>query len=672
MMSSRSSAALFAAVEAGDWTQLQALLEPSAIEAFAPAERSGLRELLLMEGRAPLALRLGRALPAEERIRAEHWIHAALDAHLRDDFETAAACARRACELDRGEPAAQHHLGRALHNLGQTRDALRAFEHAVTLQRTFAPGWFSLAVAQRAGGRAQAAVASFRRAAEYRPSSRAVALNLGKTLLSLGQSEAARAVFAARLERDPGDVDARVHLGLCEHQLGDTAAAAACYEQAIARDPQHALGWLYFGTLLNQLHASARAEHALLQATRLAPEDPEGWAELTSFYEVESRLPEMQQALQRGLAIAPQDPRLQLEQAILARRQGEFVVALDGLRAIAVDQLAPRHALRHQFELGQLLDRIGDADGAFDAFQRANAQSRSLAPGLADEAAALRERYAQIVDWMQRPTTTLPGASDQPQPAPIFLLGFPRSGTTLLRTMLGAHPDLQTLEERPTLEACISLLDQQAPGYPWALDRLSAQRLQELRAAYARAVVEHGGGERLDRLVDTHPYRSPHLGLIRHLFPRAPVIFLQRHPCDVILSCFMQPFAANAGNWHFQTLEDSVDYYLRFIACWQASVERCDAAPPLLYRYEDLVEAPEARLRELLNTLRIDWHPDVLRHHELHQRGGRVTTSSYQQVSRPVYRDALGRWQRYRRHFAPYLDRLRPIAERYGYSLDPD
>lgn len=665
--SAQAALALRAARE-GRWDGALAGVRSVDPATLDPAIRGELRELLIADGRPAEALALAAPVPESQRGDAGDWMVAALAAHLAGRFDEAAGCARRACELDPASAPALNHLGRALHNAGRTREALQAFERAVALQPGFAPGWHSLGVAQRAGGRLEAAVGCFERALLQRPGYRGAALNLGKTLLALERPAPALAAFEGWLARDPGDADAGVHAGLCLHQLGRIEQARARYEAALATDPGHALGWLYLGILLNQLHASATAEQALLQATRLAPGDPEAWAELTGFYEVESRLEDMQRALQRGLAVAPGDPRLRLEAAILARRQGEFPRALEGMRNVAPDGLPLRIAMRYHYEMGQLLDRIDDADGAMQAYGRANALARAGAHAVGSEAADLRERYAQITSWARRAPAARWPVSPETAERPIFLLGFPRSGTTLLRSMLGAHPALATLEERPTLESCIAALDAGSPGYPWALDQLDDEAAERLRQRHREAVAGFGGGADLDRVVDTHPYRSPHLGLIRRLFPRARVLFLARHPCDVVLSCYMQPFAANAANWHFHTLADSVDYYTRFMDCWQALVEQLPG-PPTVLRYEDLVAEPELRMRAMLDALDIDWHPDVLRHHELGQRSGRVTTSSYQQVTQAVHQGARDRWQRYRQHLAPWLPRLAPYAERYGYSL---
>lgn len=664
-MSTEAFEALRAAIERNDWRQAEATLLANPALARDPSLRDALREGLVADGRIHDAVRL---LPAPNPpADAGDWLAHAVVAHAAGRFAQAAEAARRALALA-PDAAGWNHLGRALHNLGRPVEALDAFRRAVALSPDFAPAWQSLGVAERAAGRLDAAGEAFATAWRLRPAARGAALNLGKTQLAAERPVEALETFERWLELAPDDADARVHAGLALHQLGRLDASEAAYRRALDAPQPHPLAWLYLGTLLNQQHRSAEAEAALRRACAALPQDPECWAELAGFLEVESRLDEMAEALRRGLTVAPQDPRLRLESAILDRRRGERARALATMRSINPAGLPLRVAMRYHYELGQLLDAEKLPDAAFAAFDEANRLARGGAVALADDAATLRSRYGRIAALCRdHPPARWPALPADPA-RPIFLLGFPRSGTTLLRRMLASHPALTSLEEQATIEDCIAFVDALPGGYPDALPALDGADVQRLRAHHRARVAACGGGDDIERVVDTHPYRSPHLPLIQRLFPQARVIFLQRHPCDVVLSCFMQPFAANAANWHFHSLVDSVAYYRAFMDAWLAA-EASAVRSITTLRYEDLVADPETHLRILLADLVIPWDDTVLHHHE-HGGGERVTTSSYQQVVKPVYLDARERWRRYRRHLEPFFDELAPYAGRFGYTLD--
>lgn len=659
--SSAPAAALLAAAEAADWTGvLAALPVDMTIE-----QLQRLRELMIADGRIDDALRLSVLKPMSERHRTEDWIAAAFHAHMREDFAQAAACAQEAIRRDAGLAVAQNHLARALHNLGHPDAALAAFRRAVQLDATFSPGWHNLGIAERARGRMRESIDAFVRATHLRPAYRNAWLNLGKTELAIDHAAAARAAFDTWLKRVPDDIDALIHAGLAEHQDNRLDAARTHYLRALELDPGNALGWLYVGVLSSQQMDGTAARNALQRAAQLAPNDPEVWAELADLHEIENRLDDMDAALQRGLALAPRDPRLLLEGAILARRRKNNDAALETLSAIDPTHLPTRFALRYHFEAGAIHDQVQDVPRAVQAFERGNALARHGARTLEPDARGLRERLDRIAAWLQHATPDAwPALPDTPD-SPVFVYGFSRSGTTLLRTMLAGHPALATLEEKSTIEACAASLEERR-SYPDAIATLDAIEGLRLRHLYRERVAAFVQTDK--RIVDVMPIRAHHAALIWRLFPRAQHVFVLRHPCDVVLSNWMQPFSANAANWHFHTLADTVDFYVRAMRCWEAAQQRLPLAQTVL-RYEDLVDAPETRLRELCAALGLEWNDALLQHDSrVRASGERVTTSSYHQVSQPVYRTALDRWRRYRDVLEPHLPALQPWIDRFGYT----
>lgn len=658
------AAALLASAAAADWDGVLAALPVD----MTIDQLQLLRELMLADGRTDDALRLSVLRPMSERHHAENWIAAALHAHVAGDFAQAAACAREAIRREPGSAPAQNHLARALHNLGHGEAALAAFRRSVQVDPAFSPGWHNLGVAERARGRMPEAIEAFRHAAQLRPAYRNAWLNLGKTELALDHVARAQLAFDTWLKRAPDDADALIHAGLCEHHDNHLDAALAKYEAVLARDPGNALAWLYLGVLLSQQLDGAGARKALERAAQLSPHDPEVWAELADLHEIENRLDDMATALQRGLSIAPHDPRLLLEAAIHERRRKRNETALQRLRAIDPAHLPTRFALRYHYEAGQILDQADDATAAAQAFDRANTMARHGARSLETDARGLRDRLDHIADWLERGDhaswRALPAVTD----SPIFVYGFSRSGTTLLRTMLAGHPDVATLEEKSTIEACAAALEQ-TRSYPEAIATLSPDAADRLRTLYHERVLACAPNAAQRRIVDVMPIRAHHAALMWRLFPQARHVFVLRHPCDVVLSNWMQPFTANAANWHFHTLADTVDFYRRAMRCWDAAVAQLPFEHTVL-RYEDLVDAPEPRLRELSTALQLPWNDALLRHDQRVRDGGeRVTTSSYHQVAQPVYRSAMDRWRRYRDVLDPHLPALAPLIERFGYSL---
>jgi len=252
---------------------------------------------------------------------------------------------------------------------------------------------------------------------------------------------------------------------------------------------------------------------------------------------------------------------------------------------------------------------------------------------------------------------------DAVPPAPIFLLGFPRSGTTLLDTLLMNLPDLHVLEERPFIDEVELLLG----GH----DRLAAMDSGEanaLRRRYFELVEANAPAAPGQAIVDKMPLHMARMALIHRIFPDAKVVFVERHPCDAVLSCFTSNFELNRAMRCFTTLEGAAELYDLASQAWTRAV---DLLPIDLHRvrYERLIENPAAETRALLDFLGMAWDENVLDNRSAAAKRTHIATASYAQVTEPLYARSIGRWERYREHMAPVLPILAPWAERLGYSM---
>jgi hypothetical protein len=246
--------------------------------------------------------------------------------------------------------------------------------------------------------------------------------------------------------------------------------------------------------------------------------------------------------------------------------------------------------------------------------------------------------------------------------APVFLVGFPRSGTTLLDTVLMGHPGVLVLEEEPILERVGAEL-----GGMERLAGLAAAEAESLRTLYFDEVDKLLPEAPAHIVIDKLPLNLLAIPLIHRLFPDARIVFAQRHPCDVVLSCFIESFAINDAMANFLDLGDAARLYDLVLTFWQ----RCRDGLPLAVhdvRYESLVADLEGEARPLLDFLGLPWHDAVLDHQRTARARGTILTPSYSQVIRPLYREAIGRWQRYREQMAPALPLLAPWAAQLGYG----
>ncbi len=414
----------------------------------------------------------------------------------------------------------------------------------------------------------------------------------------------------------------------------------------------------------------SQASEILERARALAPAYPDTWGTLAILYEESNRLDMALEVIGEGLQRWPMQQTLRFIRARCLRRRGMYAEAKSALLELLNSDAIEKLRKDIEYELGWCEDGLGNAVQAYDYFSQANLHAEQLpgyepGPGVvfSQTIEALQNQFKP--DWV-RTWHHLP--STDPGHDPVFIIGFPRSGTTLLDTMLGAHADIKVLEESATIQAILQRLHRYAGGYPAGLASLIPEQLAELRRAYYLAAGPDGdsAGDRI--LVDKSPFNTVHAGLIHRVFPGSLLIFMVRHPCDVCLSCFMNNFELNSGTGYFTRLETSISLYCKVMALWLTYVELLRPNYRLV-RYENLVTQPEYELRRLLKDLGVDWSDDVLQHAGHALRRGHIPTPSYAQVSHPIYTDACNRWRRYAEMLRPHLRELQPYIEAFGYAV---
>lgn len=414
------------------------------------------------------------------------------------------------------------------------------------------------------------------------------------------------------------------------------------------------------------------------QLARQDPDNPRTHAAIAVWHESAGRLADARAAADSALALDAHHEEANLLLAQLDRRAGDLEAARARLDRFDGDGEAGAIA----FELGRVLDRLGDGAVAIEAFERGNAAlDRDHNYGRYDGKA-----YAEMVAEIGRgicADQAAPWAEtsfDDGLENPIFFIGFPRSGTTLMEQMLDAHQGLISVEEQPMLEAARHCLERNAAAdYPALLTGdLSAGLLGQARRAYWDEAIAALGEDAVlvkdpalakdpapRQLVDKLPLNIVHLALIRRLFPTAKVLVALRDPRDVVLSCFMQSFAPNDAMAHFGDLGSSADLYVGVMSNWLRQRDYF-GANMFAYKYEDLVADPGTLMRDVLAFLGLPWQESVLDYHA-RQRNRLVATPSYQDVREKIYGRAVARWRIYGDQMAPVQDRLEPFVKAFGY-----
>jgi len=594
-------------------------------------------------------------------------------AHQTGKHEIAVEQIRRAIALNPQTAVFHSNLGAAYEALGRLSEAVVSYKQALEIMPGYAEAHNNLGNALRQQGRLDEAVASYQSALRVNPDDAKAYNNMGIALQQQGKPDEAIACYQRAVQIDPQHAKAHNNLGVALEHQERFDEAAACYERALEIDPDYAEAHNNLGTvLLHQLKVEESLE-SYERALEIMPDYPEALANLAGLYERLNRLPEARSTLAKGLRVAPDHPHVNVVAAKCEEREGCYQEAIKRLEAVRplVEPSAGVGDIASEisFQLGRLYDRTGDARRAFAELSEANRTARERV----GDWAARKERYLQNIDVLKHTFSEAwvdswsPIPPSDEQQTPVFVIGFPRSGRTLIDVILDSHRRIQTLEEKPAVWAIRQGIEGLPCGYPRAMVDLVPAQIEWLRAAYFRAVDEFIERRPGHRLVDKFPMNAVHAGLILRVFPTAKFIMVLRHPCDVCLSCFMQDFKINDAMANFFSIEDAAVLYAKVMSLWQ-QYRRVLPHSCHVVRYEDLVDDFEGETRRLLEFLGLEWDDAVLDYAGHAAARGRISTPSYDQVTEPIYRRARYRWRRYAEQLQPVMGLLEPFIEYFGYG----
>ncbi len=515
-------------------------------------------------------------------------------------------------------------------------------------------------------GRFEEACTLYQAVSRTDPSDVEVWAKLGATQYRLGRYPDAEASTRRALKLDPHLTFAQHTLALALQGQGKLDDAAALLERALTQQPNSAETITNLARLREQQGRTQEAFELYHRALDLQPDSAYIQAKRAELLEKAGQEEEAEAILARGLAREPGHPVLNLVAARVDRRAGRHAQAVTRLESILNLPAAQESRAEIHLLLGQLHDRLGNTDKALPHLIEGKRRVALATDPKGQSRSRFLDRIETARAWMSDNLATPPSAVTQDE-APIFLVGFPRSGTTLLEQILDSHPRLQTLEEKPMAEVLEQAFLNLTGGGPDALANLSEPQLTHLRQVYwteAERLLDRQPGT---LLVDKLPLNIVRVPLLWRVFPDARFILAIRHPCDVTLSCLMQNFGHNDAMAGLVSLDSIAQIYARVMGSWLDYAARL----PLHWhqvRYEDLITNLEDEARSLLDFLGVGWDDAVLGHTRHARERALINTPSYHQVTQPIYQHARYRWKRYQSAFTPILPSLQPFIQQFGYS----
>lgn len=615
-------------------------------------------------------------------------IDAALERQQRGDLEGAEAGFRSVLKTEPDNPDALLLLGALLHKTKRAKEAVEPIEAAIAAaaaqKRKADPSWrVALAFAKRDSGDAEGALEELNALLKKAPASTDLIFLRAGVLQRLERQEEAIEDYEAFLKKSPDNAQALNNLGVSQRSAERLGDAYKSFARAVEIKPNYAQAALNAGQLLSDMGQREGAIAMLRRAHALEPDNRTAELALIDALQTGEQAEEAERLAEKMHARDPEDVRAMVQlgnvRVVLGKRESAVelsrkayalepesagVLSLlaetdresdsESLLAEIEDLLSDesRHAFRHRiglnFSAARLCEKLSLHEQAFGHYVAGNAARHEQLERL--DKAYDGKRFEEAVDKIIAAfgPERFKGAGGSPSELPVFIVGMPRSGTSLTEQILASHPRAMGAGELGEIGQINRWL-RNRHDFP---EKLPTERLKEAAKGYLTHVGRIGKGAA--RVTDKMPGNFNSLGLITLMFPNARIIHTRRDPMDNCLSCFAQNFRADGLSWstRLEDLAHQSCHYHRLMDHWRAVL------PPgrmLEIDYEETVADFEGQARRIVDFIGLEWDDACLRFYETERA---VVTASRSQVRQPIYKSSVGRWKRYGDGVKPLLDAL--------------
>ncbi len=499
---------------------------------------------------------------------------------------------------------------------------------------------------------------------------------MAKTLLhqavqqySQGNISESELICRKACELAPHLSEANAQLGLVLQSQKKHEESKTCYKKALSLKPEQPVVHLNLGVILQDQKDFDAACKQFQLAVDIDPNLVPAMEHLAYLHEKAYRLQEAQSLVDIGLEIVPDNTALNLVQSKLLQRKGQFEDAVKFLKiASESNSTSLLHSEIHS-RLGYLYDRLYQSKQAYHHYSIGNqfAEKQFLQQNVNKEQYIKQVNHIAEMAAKYEPDQLNKSSKKSTENTPVFLVGFPRSGTTLMNQILDSHPKLQSLEEKPQAFNMVMKFLELTKGELNPLADISQENIGNLRNVYFNTVKKHIELDNDLLFIDKFPLNIAYIPIIWRVFPEAKFILALRHPCDASLSCFMHSFGVNPAMANFLTMESTVTLYAKLMGNWGLFSSKFDLNTHII-KYENLIVDFKKETQNILDFLEVEWDDEVSRHTDKARARGVIDTPSYDQVTEPIYKHAKYRWIRYKDKLEPYASTLEPYINIFGYA----
>jgi len=478
----------------------------------------------------------------------------------------------------------------------------------------------------------------------------------------------AQNIYEKILKLNPNEIATLNNLGNLLRQMKKYEEAFFYYESALKIKPQDLITNYNVGLLFYRQDKFEKSVNFFKNAIKSDPKHVLSYHCLMDIYEITNDNENLKKTITEAKKFLKTNSIVKLYEGIFLYKNEKFNDAINNLESFSFDKKEIKKEVIKFITLGKCYDRIKNPDKAINYFNKANEIGFKLKHKNVDKNLYLNEIKKRSIFFNKiKKEEVLPMKVPSLQNNPIFMIGFPRSGTTLLDTILRSHSSIEVIEEKAIVSNLIESLQKLTKNNFENLNKIEISQINKIRNIYFKNLDFYIQNKNSSKIyIDKLPLNIIHVGEIYKIFPKAKFIFSLRHPCDSVLSCFMQFFTINNAMANFFNLEDSAKLYDHVMKLWL----QYKTILPINYhevRYENLVENLEPTIKSLLKFLELPWQDSLAEFYKTAEKRKQIKTPSYDQVTKPIYSHASGRWKLYKKQMENVYPILEPWIKKFNY-----
>ena len=540
--------------------------------------------------------------------------------------------------------------------------ALKNFQITIDIDKNFIQGYNNLGNINKELKNTKEAINFFKQAIKIDPNYINAAYNLANIYSEIGEYEKAGECYKKILKINPSYIPALNNFGILLKNINMHNDALKCFEKIIDIDPNFLRAYNNIGTILLETGEVNKAIDNYKKALELDSNNFISYKNLLAAFENSNQINNYEEMLKLSKKKFPKEKILDFYHSIFLFRKKKYK---ESIKILSKNDFGDEFKIKQNFFLARAYDFINEHDLAFKHFHKAN----NLTNKTQEAKEFDKNKYLQTLEvkknyFIKKNIIKWKSINYKPFDLnPTFLIGFPRSGTTLLDTILRSHPKIEVIEEKPMFLKTLNLIKNNDLN---SFGNISEIEINNMREKYLNEINKNiKEFNKLNIYIDKLPLNITNVGEILRIFPNAKFILALRHPMDCVLSCYMQDFKLNEAMVNFLDIKSSAILYKKTMELWEQykSIFKINYVQ---IKYEDLIENFEKNIKIIIKFLDLNWDKSLLDYRKTAAKRESISTPSYYQVVQPIYKHANQRWRKYKK----YLVNIDPILEDFVKKYD--